>query len=116
MVEEHLIQTYHRIPPNVRRFVGEILYNRVGQRINNTSVGYAGYQAQRPSSKVFVWVLQLYPQRVAGQEHLIFESVISVGLVLLDYLPVEEHKLPEGVRVVDNGDDGGDDVHDHPRE
>lgn len=56
---------------------------------------------------------QVVSQRVARQEHLVFEGVVRGRLILFDDLPVQQHGLPEGIRVLDYWDYRGDDVHDH---
>lgn len=55
-------------------------------------------------------------ERVACQEDLLLEGLVGGRLRFLDDFPIEQHDLSEGVRLVLDGDDVGDDVHDDGRE
>lgn len=72
----------------------------------------AGDQSESASAEVLVESDEVGSEGVAGEEDFLLEGFVGGGLGLLDDFPVEQHDFAEGVGLVLDGDDVGDDVHD----
>lgn len=95
--------------------MGEVGGDCVGEWLDDAFVHYAGDEPKGASPEVFVVADQVVSQRVAGEEDLLLEGLVSWGLGLLHDLPVQQHNLAKLVAFVLVGDDVGDDMHDDGR-